>query len=166
MLGACVPAASQTHTGVSAAAPVHVKRCEPQQGTTTITSAGYSPGYYPAGGRYYWRDPYGHRYRQYPVTATAHTSNPTLHIDYVNTNPKPLKEVQFGLVAKGHLVAEVRDVGTFSQGSEIKHSFGLSPNVFPLGTGLARCVPLRVTYEDGTTWTNPHLPQANASIYE
>jgi hypothetical protein len=145
-------------------APVHVKKCEPQQGRTTVSSAGYTSGYYP-GSRYTWRDPYGHRYHQYPVTATAHTTNPTLNIDYVNTNPKPLKEVEFGLVAKGHLVAEVRDVGTFSQGSEIKHSFGLNPNVLPLGTGFAQCVPLRASYEDGTSWTNPQLPQSTSSIY-
>jgi hypothetical protein len=163
VLAASTPVASQTHAPASAS-PVQVKKCEPRQGRTTVSSAGYTPGYYP-GSRYTWRDPYGHRYYQYPVTSTAHTTTPTLNIDYVNTGPKPLKEVEFGLVAKGHLVAEVRDVGTFSQGAEIKHSFGLSPNVFPLGTGLAQCVPLRATYEDGTTWTNPRLPQANSSIY-
>jgi hypothetical protein len=140
LTAACIPAASQTtvrftqHAAVTSASPIHVNRCEPVQGMTTVS--GYSPGYYPAG-RYYWRDAYGHRYYQYPMTATTHTSNPTLDIDYVNTSPKPLREVQFGLVAKGDLVAEVRDFGTFSQGAEIKHSFGLSPNVFPLGTGLA-----------------------------
>jgi hypothetical protein len=164
VVAACIPAASQTHAAASGS-PVQVKHCEPQQGRTTVSSAGYTPGYY-SNGRYTWRDPYGRRYYQYPVTSTAHTTNPTLDIKYVNTNPKPIKAVEFGLVAKGHVVAEVRDVGTFSQGAEIKHSFGLNPNVFPLGTGLAQCVPLRVSYEDGTTWTHPHLPQANSSIYQ
>ena len=54
--------------------------------------------------------------------------------------------IEFGLVARGTLIAEVRDVGKFSPNIEIKHSFGLSPNVFPIGTGLPQCVALRVTY--------------------
>jgi hypothetical protein len=146
------------------AAPVRVNKCDPVQGTTTIS--GFTPGYYPAAGRYSWRDPYGHRFYQYPLGVTAHTSNPTLGIDFVNTGTKPLKEVEFGLVAKGVLVAEVRDVGTFSPGAEIKHEFGLNPNVFPLGTGLPQCVPLRATHDDGTIWTNPHLPKLKQTIYQ
>jgi len=43
--------------------------------------------------------------------------------------------------------------------------FGLSPNVFPLGTGLARCIPLHIRFADGTTWKNPHLPALQRSIY-
>ena len=144
--------------------PVRVNHCEPVQGTTTV-SGGYVPGYYPPAGPYYWRDPYGYRYRQYAAPTVA-TSAPELKIDFVNVTPDPLKEVEFGLVARGHLIAEVRDVGTFSQGAEIKHSFGLNPNVFPIGTGLPECVPLRATYHNGTTWTNPHLPALRKSLYQ
>jgi hypothetical protein len=64
------------------------------------------------------------------------------------------------------LVAEVRDVGTFSHGAEIKHTFGLSPNVFPISTGLPECVPLRITYENGKVWHNPRLPHANPGLYK
>ena len=70
-----------------------------------------------------------------------------------------MTDIEFGLVANGRLVAEVRDVGTFSPGAEIKHQFGLNPNVFPLQTALSRCVPLRIIFADGTTWKNGHLPK-------
>ncbi len=162
---ACVMLAlSPERAAAQTSAPVKVNKCLPMGPKTTVHYSGYTPAYYPAG-PYYWRDPYGYRYRQYPVSASAHTSNPTLDIDYVNVTQSALAQIEFGLVAKGVLVAEVRDVGTFSPGAEIKHSFGLSPNVFPLGTGLSQCVPLHATYKNGTTWENPHLPNPNHSIY-
>ncbi len=147
--------AAQTHSAI-----VKVNRCDPAENLKqTATYGPYVPGYYPSHGRYYWNDPYGRRYYQYPVS-TSTTSSPELAIDFVNIGSKPLKNIEFALVAKGHVVAEVRDVGTFSPGAEIKHRFGLNPNVFPLGTGLAQCVPLRATFDDGTVWTSPHLPQS------
>jgi hypothetical protein len=97
---------------------------------------------------------YGYRYYQPPVR----TSNPTLNINYSNATEQTMKSIEFGLVANGNLVAEVKDVGTFSPGVEIKHEFGLSPNVFPLQTSLAKCIPLKITYADGTKWKNPRLP--------
>ena len=62
-------------------------------------------------------------------------------------------------------MAEVRDVGTFSPGAEIKHKFGISTNVFPLQTGLPQCVPLGIQFEDGTKWRNPALPAHNPQLY-
>ncbi len=76
-----------------------------------------------------------------------------------------MTEIEFGLVANGRLVAEVRDVGTFSPGAEIKHKFGLNPNVFPLQTSFAKCVPLHIKFADGTKWRNPNLPALQRSIY-
>ncbi len=137
--------------------PIRVLTCNPSRGTTL--TPGYVPAYYPVG-PYYWADVYGQRYYQVPLR-----SNPSLGIDYVNQTQSVIKEIEFGLVAKGSLVAEVRDVGTFSPGVEIRHEFGLSPNVFPLGTGLAQCVPLRIRFENGTMWENPHLPALRRSIY-
>jgi hypothetical protein len=131
--------------------PVNVTTCLPSR--NVVTTGGWVPGYYPRG-PYYYPSVYGYRYYQ----PRMRTSNPTLSIDYTNATANPMKEIEFGLVANGNLVAEVKDVGTFSPGVEIKHQFGLSPNVFPLQTGLARCVPLKIVYEDGTTWKNPHLP--------
>jgi hypothetical protein len=147
------PSAAATSTS-----PVKVTTCDPLR--NVVSSAPgyvrYVPGYYPVG-RYAWQDAYGRTYYQYPV-GTGTAANPQLAIDYVNVEHKTMKSIEFGLVARGTLVAEVRDVGTFSPGVEIKHTFGLDPNVFPLSTGLSRCVPLRVTYEDGTKWKNPRLP--------
>ncbi len=76
-----------------------------------------------------------------------------------------MHEIQFGLIANGILRAEVRDVGTFSPGAEIKHSFGISANVFPIQTGLPQCIPLHIQFADGAKWRNPHLPPKNQKIY-
>lgn len=143
-------------------AAVKVNRCDPvhNPGTAgTTTYVGYAPGYYPAG-RYNWNDPYRRTYYQPPVSPTG-----TLFIDFVNSSTDAMKAIDFGLVARGHLIAEVRDVGTFSPGVEIKHEFGVSPNIFPIGTGLPVCMPLRIEFANGTSWTNPQLPSANQSLY-
>ncbi len=133
--------------------PVKVTTCDPRQNAVAYGPA-WTPAYYPYG-PYYWNDVYGARYWQ----PTYAQNNPTLGIDYTNQTSKVMKQIEFGLIANGNLVAEVKDVGTFSPGVEIKHEFGISRNVFPLQTGLPRCVPLRITFEDGTHWRNPRLPQ-------
>jgi hypothetical protein len=143
--------------------PINVNTCNPQRNNSVATGyAGYAPAYYPGGIGPYWGWPsvYGYRYYQYPVAG-----NPTLGIDYVNATSTVMKDIEFGLIANGHLVAEVRDVGTFSPGIEIKHEFGLNRNVFPLRTGLPKCVPLKITFADGTKWKNPHLPALQRAIY-
>ncbi len=137
--------------------PVKVLACDADRGHFMLP--GYIPGYYPPG-PYFWSDVYGYRYHQ-----DALGGNPTLGIDYVNETATTMKEIEFGLVARGRLVAEVRDVGTFSPGVQIKHKFGLSPNVFPLRTAFARCVPLRIRFASGAAWKNPHLPALRRSIY-
>ena len=118
---------------------------------------GYAPGW--IGG--YWGDPYGLQVYQPPITTTS----PQLAIHYTNVSSKVMKSIEFGLTANGTLLAEVKDVGTFSPGVEIKHTFGISQNVFPLRTGLPRCPPLRITFADGTKWRNPMLPPKNNKIY-
>jgi hypothetical protein len=145
---------------VHTAHPIKINRCNPQRNTYTQT--GYVPAYYPVGVGPYWGWPsvYGYRYYQYPVSG-----HPTLAIDYMNATSTVMKEIEFGLVVRGTLVAEVRDVGTFSPGAEIKHEFGISPNVFPIQTSFPECVPLKITFSDGTKWKNPHLPALHRSIY-
>lgn len=142
--------------------PIKVNKCNPQR--NNYTQAGYVPAYYPGGVGPYWGWPsvygYGYQYYQYPVSG-----NPTLAIDYVNVTQTVMKDIEFGLVVRGNLVAEVRDVGTFSPGAEIKHEFGISRNVFPLQTSFQECVPLKITFADGTKWKNPHLPALRRSIY-
>lgn len=142
--------------------PLKVTTCNPSQNATAVGPA-FVPGFYPVGPYYGWYDVYGYRYYQPPVVQT----NPTLAIDYSNNTSKVMKEIEFGLIANGNLVAEVRDVGTFSPGIEIKHEFGVSPNIFPLQTGLPHCVPLRITFQDGTKWRNPNLPRHHRrQLYE
>jgi hypothetical protein len=141
--------------------PVKVLRCDPQRTVSTSpTYVGFAPGYY--GGP--WRDPWGYNYYQ-PAVPTTVSETGTLYLDYRNATPKVMATIDFGLIANGRLVAEVRDVGTFSPNIEIKHSFGLSPNVFPLQTGLPQCVPLHIVFKDGTKWRNPHLPRHDKTVY-
>jgi hypothetical protein len=141
---------------------VRVNRCSPTRNVTTtaVGPYGYGPGFYPRGA-YYWDDPFGYPYYQPPVAVNQSAS---LSIDYVNVTPVTMQTIEFGLVANGRLVAEVRDVGKFSPNIEIKHTFGLSPNVFPLSTALPQCIPLRITYEDQATWVNPELHRLQRAI--
>ncbi len=138
------------------AALINVGTCDPQKSTTVAAYSAFAPAYYPFA-PYYWNDPYGFQYSQLaPIPA-----NGTLSIDYTNVTSKVMTTIDFGLVARGKLVAEVRDVGKFSPHIEIKHQFGLDRNVFPLRTALSKCVPLHIVYADQTTWTNPNLPPAD-----
>ncbi len=83
----------------------------------------------------------------------------TIAISYVNNAPEPLVSITFGFVAKGYMVAEEHDVGTFSHGVEIAHTFDVSDQIFPLGTTLPRCVVLSEHYADGVRWVNPDPPR-------
>lgn len=152
------PALAWAYAHLNTEHPINVNRCHPQRNVTT----GYAPAYYPYGAGPYWGWPsvYGPMYYQYPVAG-----HPTLAIDYVNVTSEVMKDIEFGLVVHGNLVAEVRDVGTFSPGAEIRHEFGISPNVFPIQTSFAECVPLHITFADGSKWKSPHLPALRRSIY-
>jgi hypothetical protein len=140
---------------------VKVSHCSAK--LNVMQSGGWGPGYVPGWGYRggYWGDAYGYNYYQAPVT----TTDPQLAIDYVNVSPETMNDIEFGLVVNGVLRAEVKDVGTFSPGTEIKHKFGISPNVFPLQTSLEQCVPLRITFANGKKWRNPGLPPKNQHIY-
>jgi hypothetical protein len=141
---------------------ITIIRCDPQSAAAVAGPiySGFTPGFYP-GAAYYWNDAYGYRYQQ----AALAGANGTLYLDYTNISPKVMKSIEFGLIANGRLVTEVRDVGKFSPQAEIKHKFGLNPNVFPLQTGLPRCLPLRIAYADGTHWVSPRLPATQRKIY-
>ncbi len=95
---------------------------------------------------------YGHPFQQPHIGPKT----PILAIDYTNATSKPMKSIDFGLVSSGKLLTEVRDVGSFSPGTEIKREFGVSEAA--LSATSPQCVPLRITYTDGTTWRNPKLP--------
>ena len=140
--------------------PVKVSTCHPNE--NIYNSTGFAPAYYPGGPYWGWPSVYGpaYNYYSYPVQG-----EPTLSIDYTNVTGAVMKDIEFGLVVHGTLIAEVRDVGTFSPNAEIKHQFGVSKNIFPIQTSFSQCVPLKITFEDGSKWKNPHLPALKASIY-
>lgn len=143
---------------------IKVSTCRASLNVSTFAgSYGWSPGFYPYYGRpYYWYNVYGYWYNEPALT----TTNPELGIDYTNVSPKIMKEIEFGLIANGNLVAEVKDVGTFSPGAEIKHKFGLSHSIFPMQTSVTECVPLKVIFADGAKWVSPHLPRLKHPLGE
>jgi hypothetical protein len=128
---------------------LNITTCDPQLNPTM----GFAPGYY-YGRHWYWRDVYGYDYYEWPYR----NASPTLNISYTNETNKTMTTIDFGLLGGRGIVAEVRDVGTFSPGVRIDHAFGLDPALFPLSAATVRCVPLFIKYADGTKWVNPHLP--------
>jgi hypothetical protein len=166
---AAVPGAAQpTPTAMPAMAPaappasslIHVSSCTAALNLNQTGGGyvGYAPGFYRGG---YWGDAWGANYYSPPMTTTS----PQMAVDWMNISPKVMKEVQFGLIANGILKAEAKDVGTFTTNAEIKHKYGIPASTFPIGTGLPQCVPLHITFADGTKWRNPKLPPKNQNIY-
>lgn len=94
------------------------------------------------------------------VVTTCHgqIGKPPLRIAYKNDSQKTAKEVDFSVTDAAGLVRTVRDVGTFEAGAQINHVFDLPPDVSPLGLSSANCIVTKVTYADGTSWTNPNPP--------
>lgn len=136
--------------------PVRIDKCDPQPQPTL----GYPAGYY-YGRHWFWHDVYGYRYYEWPYA----TGNPSLSISYVNATEKTMTQIDFGLLGGRGLLAEVRDVGTFSPGVTIDHAFGLDPSILPISSAAVRCVPLFITFADGTHWQNPHLPRRRRQLY-
>ena len=101
-----------------------------------------------------WIDPYG----IWRSSSTFRIADGFLAIDYTNQAPVAAKEIDFGLVARGSLIAAAKDVGTFSPGVLIQHEFVVSSEIFPLRTSYLACIVLRVKYADGTVWHNPAPP--------
>lgn len=101
-----------------------------------------------------WIDPYGvyHSVSGFPYAIGF------LGIAYTNNAPVAAKEIQFGLVSRGSLIALAKDVGTFDPGAAINHEFSLDPEVFPIGTALPYCAVLDIKYVDGSEWHNPNPP--------
>jgi hypothetical protein len=170
LASAAIPASAQTSGASPAAVPttaakavpagsslVKVSSCStqhtnPQGGPGFIAWAGGNPG------NGYWPDSYGSTYYQPPSS----TAGPVLLIAFTNISNKPIHIIEFGLLSNEILAGEVRDVGTFAPGSEIKHKLGLQLSaILP---GSSRCVPLKITYADGTTWRNPRLPPKGHSF--
>jgi len=149
-------------TTTPASSLIQVNACSPSSNSKQQSSAlaGYSNGYYGSATNN-WADVYGNNYYEPPMTS----SNPQLGVDFTNLSPKTMTSIEFGLVTNGMLLAEVRDHGTFTTGSEIKHKFGLKNSVFPIVT-VPHCVPMRIAFADGTVWRNPNLPPKTSRVYQ
>ena len=149
-----IAAAAAPATG-KAAPPVRITACEPSNNLMDFDSVGFQPQawtwamYGPEDGPYYtFMNSSVDSYE-----AAVMRSGPTLAVDYVNQTASVIRSIEFGLVTRGHLIAQVQDVGTFSPAMQISHDFRL-PNLW-IGRGSLTCVPLMVTFSDGTTWNNP-----------
>ncbi len=79
-----------------------------------------------------------------------------LAIDYTNKSKTTLKTINFGLIVRGNLIAEIQDKGSALPGVDIERTLALDASLLPLPSN-AECVPLEVTYDDGTQWANPQL---------
>lgn len=135
---------------------VRIMKCDPQLNP----NLGFAPGYY-YGRHWFWHDVYGYNYYEWPYE----NASPALSISYVNNTDKTMTQIDFGMLGGRGLLAEVRDVGTFSPGVTIDHAFGLDPAIFPVSAAAVRCVPLFIKFADGTTWRNPHLPARRRQMY-
>ena len=125
-----------------------------QTAGSNITILNCNPHLHGPGEAHSWIDPYGvHRNpNAFPY------ADGFLAIDYKNIAKQAAIEVDFGLVARGSLVATAKDTGTFSDGVKIQHEFVISREVFPIGTAFPYCAVLRVKYHDGSEWRNPSPP--------
>jgi len=142
---------------VAASSTVTAGAAEPETRQTPgshITILDCYPHQHGPGVSHPWIDPYG----TYHTPGSFPSDEGFLGIDYHNDATTAATEVDFGLVARNSLVATAKDVGTFSPGTEIKHEFVISREVFPIGTAFPYCAVLRVKYSDGSEWHNPNPP--------
>ncbi|MBV8074590.1 MAG: hypothetical protein JO140_04095 [Candidatus Eremiobacteraeota bacterium] len=138
--------------------PLAVAHCQPWPPGFSVSPA-FVTGYYPPDGHFTWRDVYGQTYHQPPL----HTPGPSLAVHFENVSAMALTEIEWGLVRKGKLIAEARDMGTFSPG-EFRRRYGLNPAVFPINA-IPHCIALHAQWKNGTTWTNPNLPPKEAPLF-
>ncbi len=150
---ACAVLLSLTALGLStAAAPAQGLKQTPG---SQLSIAQCDPHQHPVGSPAHpWIDPYGvyHGMQNFPYWEGF------LAITYTNEASVAAKEIDFGLVSRGSLIALAKDVGTFSPGVAIEHEFSLDPQVFPIGTQFPYCAVLRIVYADGREWRNPNPP--------
>jgi hypothetical protein len=80
----------------------------------------------------------------------------SIRIVFVNQANATATKVVFVLQTNGYVAARFNDVGTFSKGVPIHHSFPLDP--FGVKANLAVAVA-EASFADGTVWQNPDVPR-------
>ena len=147
-----VPGAAGT-PGPAASTLVHVTSCGTRHAGAGAEAQYVAPG--PVAGQASnssFENVYGDDYYQ-PLPGT---SSPLMIVGFTNISGKPMTMIEFGLLSNEILAGEARDTGTFTPGAGIKAKLGIS--LTAILPGPTKCVPLRITFADGSTWRNPRLP--------
>lgn len=96
---------------------------------------------------------YGGFYRD--VNANVNLLPAGVDVSFQNDADAPATDVVFDLVNDGAVVAQFNDVGRFTKGVRIDHSFPLNP--FSTHDRV-EVVPAQASFANGTTWQNPDPP--------
>ena len=75
-------------------------------------------------------------------------------ISFTNRNAATANDVVFAVEDNGYVAKRINDVGMFSTGTTINHSF---PETNP--TDGMRVAVARATFDDGSVWVNPEVPE-------
>jgi len=75
-------------------------------------------------------------------------------ISFINRNAATENDVEFAVENNGYVAKRFNDVGSFSTGTTIDHSF---PESNP--TDGMRVAVARATFDDGSVWVNPEVPE-------
>jgi hypothetical protein len=75
-------------------------------------------------------------------------------ISFTNRNAATANDVVFAVENNGYVAKRFNDVGSFSTGTTINHRF---PETNP--TDGMRVAVARATFDDGSVWVNPEVPQ-------
>jgi hypothetical protein len=139
------------YAGVRLNAPIAAQSQYWSQWATAEHNAAASDRAFYASGISYWPQGYG---MQGSVVGGVRTVEASLLVDFVNQTPQTIRSVDFALFSRGFWVAEVVDAGQFSAGAEVAHTLQL--RAFPVA-GSMECVPMAVTFSDGTQVDNAML---------
>jgi hypothetical protein len=76
-------------------------------------------------------------------------------VAFTNENGVAATSIEFALVVNGIVLDRINDVGSFAPGVTIKHHFADSDS-----TPDQKIAVAKVTFADGSVWTNPDVSQA------
>jgi hypothetical protein len=79
-----------------------------------------------------------------------------LHVSFTNRNAATAKDVVFRVEMNGYVTKHFNDIGSFSTGTTIDHSF---PETNP--TSHVRLVVEKATIDNGSVWINPEVSDAS-----